>query len=200
MSRRLGFGLILFLLAAVGACSSGKTQDEGRPLANAGGTAGTSADQPSIQFTAPAGWVKETPSSSMRKGQYRLPHAEGDAEDAELTVFNFGPGQGGSVDSNIDRWVGQFANSDGSPIDKEGKVNEKIVNGKTVTIVDVSGTFITSMGPMMASGPPKPNYRMLAAIIDSSQGPWFFKLTGPEKTIEKWESSFDEFTETLRVQ
>ncbi len=199
MSRRFAFGLILFLLAAAGACSGGKSHDEGQPLANAGGTASPTGQSP-IQYQEPAGWVKETPASNMRKAQYRLPHAEGDEEDAELAVFNFGPGQGGTVDSNIDRWVGQFANPDGSPVEKAGKVTEKTVAGKTVTIVDVSGTYITSMAPMMASGPPKPNYRMLAAIIDSSQGPWFFKLTGPHDTVQKWESSFYEFTETLRTQ
>ena len=58
-------------------------------------------------FQAPSEWVSERPSSGMRRAQYRLAREEGDAEDAELTVFYF-PGQGGAIQANIDRWVGMF--------------------------------------------------------------------------------------------
>ena len=28
-------------------------------------------------------------------------------------------------------------------------------------------------------------------------GPWFFKLTGPEKTVAKWQPSFEQFLDSL---
>src|ERR1044072_9534883 len=53
---------------------------------------------------APDGWISEQPSSTMRVAQYRLP---GDAGDANLAVYYFGPGQGGSGEGNPGRWVEQ---------------------------------------------------------------------------------------------
>jgi len=46
---------------------------------------------------------------------------------------------------------------------------------------------------MMSNAPPRQGYRMLAAVAETTEGPWFFKLTGPEKTIAKWSGSFDHF-------
>lgn len=195
MIRRTLFLLFCLALAGVAACTGGAPKDEGQPV-NVGGGAAT-ADG-GIDYKAPAGWIEEAP-SAMRKGQYRLPHAEGDEDDAELAVFYFGPGQGGTVQANIDRWIGQFAGPDGGSVKDSAKISTKSVNGRDITIVDVSGTFITSMGPMMASGPPKPNYRMLGAIVETPSGPWFFKLTGPQNTVAKWEESFNQFTDSIRV-
>src|ERR1039458_6942236 len=51
------------------------------------------------------------PSSAMRLATYFLPASAGDAERPELAVFWFGPGKGGSVDANVERWFSQFASS-----------------------------------------------------------------------------------------
>jgi len=50
----------------------------------------------------------------MRFAQFKLARADGDEEDASLVVFFFGPNQGGSVSDNVDRWVGQMQQADGS--------------------------------------------------------------------------------------
>jgi hypothetical protein len=148
-----------------------------------------------LKFTAPAGWVAETPSSAMRKAQYTLPRVEGDPEDAKMAVFFF-EGQGGSVQANIDRWIGQFHKADGSPATDAARISKKESHGIPLTIVDVSGTYKESMGPMTGTTP-KPNFRMLAAVAETGSGPWFFKLTGPAKTLAKWESSFHAFLDTI---
>ena len=46
-----------------------------------------------IVWKTPVGWVEETPSSSMRRGQYRVPGPGGDARSRSL----FGAGQGGDA-------------------------------------------------------------------------------------------------------
>jgi hypothetical protein len=148
-----------------------------------------------LKFTAPAGWIAETPSSGMRKAQYTLPRVEGDPEDAKMVVFFF-EGQGGSVQANIDRWIGQFTKADGSPATDAARVSKKESHGIPLTIVDVSGTYKESMGPMTPMTP-KPNFRMLAAVAETGAGPWFFKLTGPAKTLTKWEPSFHAFLDTI---
>ena len=148
-----------------------------------------------LKFTAPAEWTTETPSSAMRKAQYSLARVEGDPEDAKMVVFFF-EGQGGSVQANIDRWIGQFTKADESPATDAARVSKKESHGIPLTIVDVSGTYKESMGPMTATTP-KSNFRMLAAVAETSSGPWFFKLTGPAKTVAKWEPSFHKFLDTI---
>ncbi|MFH1572710.1 MAG: hypothetical protein ABIG68_01935 [Acidobacteriota bacterium] len=150
-----------------------------------------------LQFSAPADWVAETPASSMRQAQYRLPRVVGDLEDAELVVFFF-QGQGGSVEANIERWIAQFARPDGSPPSDAARTERHQVNGIPITIVEVSGTYMASSGPMLSEVQAKPQFRMLAAVAEAAGGPWFFKLTGPEKTIARWEKSFFTFLDTLR--
>ncbi len=152
---------------------------------------------PALKFTAPAGWISETPTSSMRKAQYRLPRVAGDTEDAEMVVFYF-QGGGGGVQANIDRWIGQFTKADGSPADDAAKTSHKVSHGIPITVVDVSGTYVAGMGSMTTDSKGKPNFRMLGAVAESSSGPWFFKLTGPVKTVTKWEPSFESFLDTFQ--
>ncbi len=150
-----------------------------------------------LKFTAPSGWISEKPSNNMRQAQYRLPRVEGDTEDAEMVVYYF-QGGGGGVQANIDRWIGQFTKADGSPVGDLAKTSRKTVNGIQVSLVDVSGTYSGAMSPMGGSSEPKTNYRMLGAVAEAASGPWFFKLTGPVKTVTKWQSSFDSFIDTIQ--
>jgi hypothetical protein len=148
-----------------------------------------------IKAKVPAEWIEQTPSSAMRKAQYALPKAEGDSEDGELTVFYFGLGQGGSVEANIDRWIGQISQPDNSSSKDKAKIVKKEVLGLPVTQVDVSGTYSAGM---MSPGPPRPGYRLMGAVVETPEGPWFFKLVGPQKTIAKWAPSFDFFVGSFR--
>lgn len=150
-----------------------------------------------LEWQAPQGWIAEPPSSGMRKAQYRLPHVEGDPEDATVVVFYF-QGQGGGVEANIDRWYSQFIQPDGKPSKDVAKVSTQSVNGLKQTIVDLSGTYLFQMTPMSSPQTEKPNFRMLAAIVESSEGPYFVKMVGPEKTVQHWESSFYDFMKTFR--
>jgi hypothetical protein len=190
----------LLLLGGAVACSGNEPADEGRPVSTGGGTSQPAAGGEAVQYAVPQGWIEVQPTSSMRKAQFRLPKVEGDPEDGEMVAFYFGPGQGGSVDANVSRWISQFSRPDGAPISNDAKVTTRQVAGKNITVVDVSGIYSGASVPMMQGGAPKPDFRMLAAIIETSQGPWFYKLTGPRPTIERWEPSFDEFVMSLRAQ
>ena len=165
-------------------------------LTGCGGEVGEDPAGGEVEYSIPAGWVWEQPAGSQRRGQYRLPRVEGDPEDAEMVVFHF-PGSGGAIQANVDRWIGQFSDPDGGPVTDSAKADQREVSGAMVTIVDVSGTY--SPGPMTSAGSPKPEYRLLGAIIDTSRGPWFFKLTGPQKTVARWQDSFDQFVGSLKV-
>ena len=162
--------------------------------ADSGGQAFTA---PGIRFQPPPEWIRESPSSSMRKAQYRLPTAQGDPESAELIVFYF-EGGGGGVQANIDRWVGQFSLPGGASARSASKTSRRESNGIPLTLLDVRGTYNRSVGgPMSGQTEPLPGFRMLAAVAETSAGPYFFKLTGPEKTVEAWEDEFDRFLQTI---
>ena len=87
----------------------------------------TSGPVLALHWDDPASWQRRKPSTSMRKAEYLVPRAGSDTEDAECFVITFGPGQGGGVVENIDRWVGQF----GSPPAPPARTR-KTVNGLTV--------------------------------------------------------------------
>jgi hypothetical protein len=140
----------------------------------------------------------------MRRAQYRLARAEGDAEDAECVVHYFGPGQGGMVEANVSRWLGQFAQPDGRPTapgSGGAKVAKLTANGLAVTVVEAQGTYASgSMMPGAAPSAPKPGWALLGAIAETKSGPWFFKLTGPQKSTQKWRGSFDALVASLQSQ
>jgi|WetSurMetagenome_2_1015567.scaffolds.fasta_scaffold85930_3 hypothetical protein len=147
-----------------------------------------------FQVTIPSGWNSQPPSSSLRKAQFTLP---GPAGNAEIAVFNF-PGQGGSVDANIERWIGQFSQPDGSSSKSKAKIREKQVSGFKITVLDVSGIYQGGMMPGMGESRPQPNTRMLAAVVETPDGPWFFKLTGPSRTVAQWQNSLEQMLDSIQ--
>ena len=151
-----------------------------------------------LSFTAPDGWRQSPGSSSMRVAEFALPRAAGDAEDAQLIVYYFG-GQGGSVDANIQRWIAQMQQPDGKPI-AGPKKESRTVNGLAVTLVDVSGTYVAETAPGGAEHHNKPHFRLRAGVVETPSGPYFIKLTGPEKTVTKWDHAYDQFVSSFRTK
>jgi hypothetical protein len=145
-----------------------------------------------LTFTPPAGWKPVTTTSSMRVAQFTLPRASGDALDAELVVYYFG-GSGGTIDANIERWVGQMQQPDGRPSSAEMKRQSRTVNGMKVTLVDVPGTYVAEVMPGSPQRHNSPNFHLRAAVIETSNGPYFIKLTGPAKTVAAAEKQFEAF-------
>jgi hypothetical protein len=157
------------------------------------------AEQPSaseLAFTPAPGWIVETPSSAMRKAQYRLPHADSDSEDASLVVYYFG-GQGGSVQANIERWVSQFEQPDGRDSQDVLQSSTRTVNGMEATEVELSGTYVAETSPGSGERLRKEGWRMLAVILQAKEGPYYLKLVGPEATVARWEQSFRAFVEAV---
>ena len=115
-------------------------------------------------------------------------------------MYYFGPGQGGSVEANVDRWIGQFLQTDGKPSKEAAKVEKRTVHGLKVTTVDVSGAYTGMGGPRAPQGPPKHGYRLLGAVVEGPQGSVFIKFTGPAKTVAQNHSAFEKMLSTLSPQ
>src|SRR6202008_1852708 len=152
-----------------------------------------------LKFTVPTGWIEEPRSSSMRVAQYKLPKAAGDAEDASLVLYYFGQGQGGSTAANVEHWVGQMKQTDGSAA-KDAKEERFETNGLKVTTVDVSGTYVAETAPGSGTFLNKPGYRLRAAIVETPNGSYYVKLVGPEKTIAQWNDSFLGYLKSFQIK
>lgn len=187
-------GLSMLLLTGCG----GKTdQASDQPAANPGRQQPPAGEPPAsatqgagVQWTTPAGWVVEQPSSQMRKAQYRVPGPSGDAE---VAVFYFGAGQGGDAMTNATRWANQFTKADGSPALDEMKTRDAKVNGMPVLFVEVEGTYTNTM----VGNEPHPDHELLGAIVKGPDANWFFKLTGPASTVENARADFDAMIESI---
>jgi hypothetical protein len=152
-----------------------------------------------LTFTTPQGWQQGKPGSSMRVAELTLPRAGGDAEDGQLIIYYFG-GTGGSVEANIQRWVGQMQQPDGKASSAVAKKETRTVNGLQVSLVDVTGTYTAEMSPGSSEHHNKPHFRLRAAVVQTANGPYFIKLTGPEKTVAKWDQAFNQFIGSLKFQ
>lgn len=148
------------------------------------------SQQPSLKFRVPAGWVEEERTSSMRVAQYRLPRNGGDTEDASLVLYYFGQGQGGSTAANMERWIGQIQQADGSSSKDKAKEEHFEAHGLKIATIDVAGTYVAETSPGSGTFLNKPSYRMRAAVVETPKGSYFVKLVGPEKTVTHWNESF----------
>ncbi len=156
---------------------------------------GSGVGDAALAWTVPRGWIEEKPASAMRRAQYRVP---GESGDGECVVFYFGPGQGGDPISNAARWAEQFSLADGSPAHATMKTSEIEVGELKVVMVEVAGTYKGGMTMTSAPASPKPGYRLLGAVAPGPDANWFFKLTGPDATVNGQRGAFTSMVSSLR--
>ena len=147
-----------------------------------------------IAFEVPKGWTVQAPTSSMRRAQLS---AEGGSGTAELVVYYFGPQGAGSTEDNVERWIGQFSNADGSPVTK-ASVETISVAGQDATRVDVSGRYTNTMMGGGQGSAPRPDQRLVATIFPSAEGPYYFKFLGPKDTVGAQAGAFDGLIQSIR--
>ena len=139
-----------------------------------------------LEWKAPGRWQPATNASTMRLATYRIPHTSGEAEDAEVAVLQ----AGGSVEANVERWVGQFDTIG----QKTAKRSTRKVGPLDVTMVEVHGTY---SGGMSKDASPRSGWAMLGAIVNTPQMPTFFKLTGPSRTVIAARAEFDAMIDSV---
>lgn len=157
---------------------------------HATGTAAPTSSVGGLTWSVPKSWA-EGKGSAMRVATYVAAGAKGD-EPAEVAVFYFAKGSGGSVEQNVERWHGQFTAEAGAA--KPGS-EKKNLSGLAVTLVTAEGTYSSGM---MGGGAPKKGYAMRGAIVEGPQGNVFFKMTGPKKTIAAAGAGLDELLKSLK--
>jgi len=206
--------IVVALLFGLSACSGEGSQEAMDAFSQSGTGAELPAGHPAISGTPPAegeaassaaGLSWSTPESwqagaqrPMRAATYLIAAAAGDSEGAECAVFYFGTGQGGDVESNVQRWIAQFEQPDGSPSTKAARTGTLQVDSMAVTTVEVRGTYTASMGPMAGTTINKENFQLLGAIVEGPEGAVFFKMTGPAHTVDGARGGFDAMLKSVR--
>lgn len=150
-----------------------------------------------LNFTTTGMWESVKPRSRMLEYEIKVPRAEDDKRDGRLTIM----GAGGSIEANVARWEGQFSQSDGTPT--KAKVTEETVEDMKVTMVDISGVYVETMGGPFSGGKKveNPDFRVLAAIVQTPEsGNYFVKLIGPKATIGANEKAFGEAIKGIKLK
>lgn len=151
-----------------------------------------------FSVAVPKDWTAKPSTSSMRAAQFVLSATA--KEEAELIVYYFGEGGAGSVQDNMDRWVGQFTQPDGKPSKDAAKIEKATFGGQSATLVTVAGRY-TAMS-MGGAGDPvdKADQALLGAIVESPKGPYYFKLVGAKKTVEAHAARFRALLGSLKLR
>ena len=131
-----------------------------------------------VTVKRPEGWEYRHPTSTMRRAELGVQADEGSAG---LVVYFFGNQGAGSAQANIERWIGQFKNPDGSPVEGVKPAKRKVA-GFEVTHVEVAGTYVGGMGAG-TPGAGQPDQRMLATIVATPRGPYYFKFLGDDAVV-----------------
>ena len=150
-------------------------------------------DVGAIAFKVPDGWKADQPRSSMRRAQLSAPGATGPAE---LIVYFFGTGGAGAAQANIDRWIGQFANADGSPV-SDAKQSSSKISGFAVTQVELAGRYAGGMNAGGQQQSAQDGQRLIAAIVSTDGGPYYFKFLGPDGTVTDQRELFRELIASI---
>lgn len=142
-----------------------------------------------LEWDDPASWKRVEPSSRMRRASYEIPAAAGDDQPAELNVFILG----GDIEPNIQRWVNEFSNFDVKDVVRV----DRSVNDVQQAVVELpKGDFSGGMGSLEGGK----GYGLLGAIAVAPSGAkYFFKMTGPGKTVTAARKAFYELLDSIRV-
>jgi len=159
---------------------------------NLGGVAGA----------VPGEWTKVAPIGQFRLEQFLLPRAKGDTADASFIIFHFGQGGGGTVADNMRRWIGMMRQPEGTDVSQVAKAEKIEREGLRINVLDLPGTYLERPFPMSDQFTARPNYRMLAAIIETTKegadGPYYFRIVGPARSIEAAKPGWDKLLASLK--
>jgi hypothetical protein len=185
------------MLALAGLAEREATGQSGKPEKSAEPTKSVAVKLDKYVSIAPATWKVEKPANRLRSHQFRLLRADGDKADAELAIL---PDVKGKPEDNMRRWSESFADPDGKPISEIAKVEKFDVNGAHVHYLDARGTYLYKERPFDPASKlqPRPGYRMLAVIVETEDGSYQLRVTGPMKTVEQHKKDFDAWLKAFK--
>ena len=143
------------------------------------------------QVVVPPAFQARQPSSSMRLAEFTVP--ESGAPPAEVVVYYFGEGQGGSVEANIARWSAQFTGADGSSV--APRLATAQGTAFPTTVAEYEGAYArgVGLGPAEAT----PDQALVAAVVETPRGNLFLQLVGPRAAVAVARGDFLRMVESI---
>ena len=132
-----------------------------------------------FSFAAPAAWVRQATTSTMRTAQFLVPNP-GSGYDGIVIFYRFPSGLGGSAERNIARWYSQFK----EPEETLGaSVETRKGPGRRIYYFRATGTLMGRDGEM-------PAYSLHAALLDGPAGRAFVRFVAPKAVARTNEAAF----------
>ncbi|MCE9592550.1 MAG: hypothetical protein K8S98_00015 [Planctomycetes bacterium] len=152
-------------------------------------------DVTEARFVAQEGWVEETPTSAMRKAQWKLPSTNAALKPAELVIYQF-PG-GGSVEDNFERWCKQFEQPDGRSSRERATTAVHRIGPFVVSEISVAGRYVAETTPGSGVRVDEPDWAVFGAVIEGPGGPYYVKAVGPNSTLTDARPGWEAFLSGL---
>jgi hypothetical protein len=127
----------------------------------------------------------------MRLAEFTTPGGSGQAE---VMVYHFGPGQGGSAAANVDRWESQFTGEGGERVPAQVSTLEG--TAFPTTLVELAGTYTRGVG-MGAAGGARSGQALVAAVVETPGGNLFPQLFGPREDVAAEREAFVGFLRSI---
>lgn len=148
-----------------------------------------------VTLRAPQNWERQQPEQATRAAEFQVP-AEGGGEEATLIVYYFGPEGAGTAEDNIQRWIGQFEQPDGSPSDEVAQTEQRTFAGMSAHTVSLSGTYVAQAVPGEGEPMNEEGWALRGVVLETESGPYYFKLVGPEETVQAAEQDLWQMLES----
>lgn len=147
-----------------------------------------------LEAQAPAAWTMVPPATDKRLAQFKIT-TPGEGMTAEVIVYYFGKGDGGTAEANIERWQGQFVGTKEQPVIPSVQRFES--NGMTVTTAELHGAYARGIG-VGPVGVPKPDQTLLAAVVETPEGNLIIQLHGMAASVSAQKEGFLAFVRSIR--
>ena len=148
-----------------------------------------------FHFVAPGSWKKVKPKFQFYHAEFSIPKVEGDPNDGRITFSQVG----GSIDANLDRWVGQFKDLKNDDADSVKKVAKEFAD-TPVQIIHIKGTFMEGAGGPFGKKTEREDYVLMGAALETGSGSnVYIKAYGPSKTMEKNHEHLKNLLEKMTV-
>lgn len=155
-----------------------------------------------LAWDPPGTWtVLPVPPTGVKKAAYKVPKVANDKEEAEVNVVFLGTGEKGDPTKVFKEWFDQFDGNVGPGAKRE----QFDVKAFKIETVEVNGTFKMSLAPPV--GPKKKSpvqmvkegYRLYGAVVKTPErGNWYFRMTGPDETVQSARSAMRAMLESVR--
>ena len=146
-----------------------------------------------LTIALPAAWNRLESRSAMRMLEAEIPGSGGPGE---ISAYYFGPGGGGGLAANIERWKSQVVLQAGAP---EPTTQSRESGGVRRTWVELEGTVKAST---IGSFPTTDLHdgALFGAIIEAPGGPWYLRAVGPGATMREQRQAFLAMLDSARPQ